>query len=86
MCGICGIVNTSHNIDENILKELNKPSIMTQPNSIFNVDRDIINGWKKYISKERIKKAFEIMSMFGLEKIYSFDSKPNLDTTLQLMK
>lgn len=72
--------------DENIFAVLKKPSALVQKQSAILSGRSLVDSWKRHISDAQIRRATEILSLFGLEKIYSHDSMPRIDNLSQLMK
>jgi hypothetical protein len=59
------------------LSGLSTPSPVTQPGSPIMTGGDLIDSWRKHISPEQVKRAVEIMSLFGLDQIYGEESLPN---------
>ena len=64
---------------ESILTNLKKPSQVSRQGSAILTGKDLINSWKKNISRAQIKRAVEILEYFGLNKIYSEDSLPDIE-------
>lgn len=71
---------------EKTMEILSKPSRTTTANSNVLTGGDIVNGWKKYVSAAQVEKAYEIMALFGFDKIYSKDAVPDQDQLFRLMK
>lgn len=72
--------------DKKVLIDLKKPSLMTRKDSAVVIKDNLINGWRKYISSKQMQKAVEILSIFGLDSIYSQNSLPNIDSAYKLMQ
>ncbi len=71
---------------EEVLNALREPSSTTNKNkSFFRKGEVKINGWKNKFSSEQIDRAYEIMSLFGMETLYCPETSiPNRDTANQL--
>ena len=74
-------INKKYDID--IFKKMKKPSTMSQDNTVIDGE-NLINKWKKNISKEQIKKALEILNLFNLDKIYLEDTMPIVESKKNL--
>lgn len=72
--------------DKSVYDILKKPSATTNRDSDVYNNGDFLNGWKKYTSNDQVKMAYKIMNLFGMENIYSTDSKPNLLEVYKLME
>jgi hypothetical protein len=59
--------------------------MFTRPSSQSRCDSPVIKGgnlietWKKSIPDERVTRAMEIVNYFGLDRIYSADTRPNVE-------
>ena len=53
-----------------------QPSAVSTKDSAILTGKDVINDWRKNISKNQINRAIEICSFFGLDKIYNESSSP----------
>ncbi len=71
---------------EEALNVLKEPSSTTNKDkSFFRKGEVKINGWKNKFSSEQIDRAYEIMSLFGMETIYNRETSiPNLKAAKQL--
>ena len=65
--------------DETVFANLRKPSPVSRGESAIISGGSLIDGWREQITDEQIHRAVEILSLFGLDKIYSQDSMPNPD-------
>ena len=61
-----------------ILDVLSKPSATIHEDSAVVTGTDLIDTWRKHITDKQLSRAIEILTLFGLEKIYSEDSLPLL--------
>lgn len=59
-------------------KAMTRPSSTTLKNSEYLATNDNVNGWRKMVSATDVRRAYEIMAMFGMETLYcSETSVPN---------
>ena len=66
--------------DEDILANLNVPSALSRKDSAIKQKRDVVNAWRSDVSNDEIQKSIEILSLFGLNKIYGQESMPKVDS------
>jgi hypothetical protein len=59
-----------------MLEKATKPSEQTRKFSAINNNADLVSSWRKNISNDQIKRTVEILSIFGLEKIYNEGDMP----------
>ncbi len=71
--------------DEGYFKNLKKPSSLSRRESAIRTGGSLIDDWKKHITNDQIRGAVDILSLFGLEKIYAEDSMPNIENAYKLM-
>ncbi len=45
----------------------------------------LINGWRKHVTEDQTNRAMEILSLFGLDKIYTKDLMPNAEGAYDVM-
>jgi len=62
-----------------VLKRILKPSLETSKRSAIISGTDLISSWRKNISDVQIKKALDILSLFGLDEIYNDSNSPLVD-------
>ena len=72
-------------MDDRILARLATPSAMTRRDSAIVSGGSLIDGWRKHIGDEQVKRAVEILRLFGLDKIYGQDSVPRVDQAYAMM-
>ena len=72
--------------DERIYSYLRKPSAVSRQESAIISGGDLINSWRKDISQAQVERAIEILSLFGLDKIYTEASLPHPDGLLAVMQ
>lgn len=72
--------------DESIFLNLKKPSSMSTKESAVITGDSIVDSWRKHVTDEQLQRAIEIMSRFGLDKIYSKDGMPDVAAAYDLMR
>lgn len=72
--------------EENVLESLEQPSQVTRKDSSISTGDNLVNGWRNHITDEQITRAVKILSLFGLDEIYSEKSLPNTDNLRLVMK
>ena len=71
--------------DEKALLKSKNPSLESKKFSAVVTGNNLIDNWKKHISEEQITKAIDILTIFGLDKIYTEDSMPNTENAYKLL-
>lgn len=46
---------------------------------------DLIDSWREHVTREQLERAIEILSIFGLNKVYSQNSMPNTECAFAMM-
>jgi hypothetical protein len=73
--------------DELIFSKIKVPSVQAHKYSAIKTDKNnLINSWKKDLSTAQIDKALQILSLFGLDEIYSENLTPNIDNVHEFIK
>lgn len=73
--------------DDRVFIQLKKPSSSARPTSAIVTQENLIESWKKNISDHQLERAFEILNLFGLDKIYSKNTTmPNVDNAYNFLK
>jgi len=72
--------------DDTVFAILNKPSATSRQESAIITTGNVVDSWKKYITHEQLERAIEILSLFGLDTLYSQDPLPNISGAYTLMK
>jgi hypothetical protein len=62
--------------DDRIFKSMLRPSNEAFKDSAIRTGGHVIEGYKNHLSTEQIKRAIEILSLFGLDKIYGEEPMP----------
>jgi hypothetical protein len=71
--------------DEAVLTKLKKPSPVTRLDSKIVTGGSLIDGWREKITAEQTDRAIEILSLFGLDKIYTPASLPRPEGVNEVM-
>lgn len=71
--------------DDTVFATLNKPSATSRKESAIITTGNVVDGWKKHITSEQLQRGIEILSLFGLDTIYSQDPLPNVGGAYTLM-
>lgn len=71
--------------DERIFKTVRRPSDVCRKDSAINTRKSLTDDFKKHISRNQIQKAVEILSLFGLDKVYSEGPMPLVDGEQNLL-
>ena len=61
-----------------VLKVVAKPSALSQKDSAIRSGGDLVDSWRTNISNQQIKRAVEILELFGLQTIYGEGDRPLL--------
>lgn len=64
--------------DESIFCKLRNVSATIQKDSAIIAGNSLVDGWRKNITSRQIKRAIEILNLFGLDSIYSENSMPHM--------
>ncbi len=62
--------------DAEVFNVVKKPSALGRKESAIVSDEGLTDSWRKYLTGEQIHRAVEILTLFGLQRIYSEDSMP----------
>jgi len=75
----------SKDYDDAVFAKLREPSPQSHLDSAVVSGGNLIEGWKRWVTEEQTQRAIAILSLFGLDKIYSCDSMPNPEGVNQIM-
>lgn len=70
--------------NSSVMDFLRVPSALSQKQSAILSGEDLVSGWQKYISAHQVQKACEMLSKFGLNRIYGTDQLPLLNSSTTL--
>ena len=62
--------------DKRVFDAVTEPSALCRKNSPVLCRKDLAEDFRNHINNEQIKRTVEILSLFGLDRIYSADSMP----------
>lgn len=64
------------NYTEDVFSTMELPSAFTRKESAIRQGESLIESWKKHLSHEQIQRAVEILGLFGLHNLYSYEAPP----------
>ena len=62
--------------DSKIMKQVFEPSLESSNRSAIVTGSDLVSAWRKKISDDQVGRALEILSLFGLDRIYGDNNMP----------
>ena len=63
--------------DASVIAKIVKPSLTSRKDSAISTGANPLDSWRRKIDEEEMRRALEIVRMFGLDGIYSEASLPN---------
>jgi hypothetical protein len=63
--------------DEEVYQSFSQPSPMSRADSAIVTGGSLVDNWRKSITPDQVKRAVEILAMFGLDRIYTDAAMPN---------
>jgi hypothetical protein len=72
--------------DEKVLGTLRTPSSVSRKDSAIVKGTSLIDSWRAQVTDQDLEKALDILKLFGLDKIYSDDSMPNVAAAYELLR
>ena len=67
-----------------MLDKILKPSAQSRKDSAIVSGVDLVSSWRASVSDERVKRAIDILKIFGLQDVYNEGDMPLLDGTKAL--
>jgi len=64
--------------DQSVLDDLRRPSAVTRKKSAIVSGGSLVDSWRAGITEDQVRSAVQIVSLFGLDRIYSEDPMPRL--------
>ena len=64
---------------EEVLEIIGMPSALSRESSAIVSGDNLTDGWRDHVTDEQIARTIDILSLFGLQKIYSKTSMPLVD-------
>lgn len=71
--------------DDEVFVKLKIPSSTSREESAINKRLSLVDNWRKHITREQIQIALDILKLFELDKIYTEDSMPNIESAYDFM-
>jgi hypothetical protein len=75
----------SRRFNKKVLCTLRTPSTVSRKDSAIVKGTSLIDSWRTHITDQDLEKALDILSLFGLDAIYSDDSMPNVAAAYELL-
>ncbi len=72
--------------DRTIYKHIRRPSPVARIESAVVSGGSLIDSWREQITDDQVRRAVEILSLFGLDRIYSQGSMPNPHGAYEIME
>ncbi|MEO1295407.1 MAG: sulfotransferase [Cyanobacteria bacterium J06636_16] len=72
--------------DESILKKVRSASKLSRDDSAIMTGTSLVDSWKKHVTIAQVERALEILSLFGLDKLYAYESMPYSENLHLVMK
>jgi Sulfotransferase domain len=63
------------------LVDLRHPSATIRADSAIISGDSLTDGWRRYVTKRQVQRAIEILTLFGLDNIYTDESIPHIECT-----
>jgi hypothetical protein len=76
----------SRRFSKKVLCTLRTPSTVSRKDSAIVKGTSLIDSWRTHITDQDLEKALDILSIFGLDEIYSDDSMPNVTAAYELLR
>jgi hypothetical protein len=65
-------------LDDRVWRDVAMPMLARKDSAIFSGD-SLVDGWRKHVSAQQLRRACEIVRLFSLDRIYSEESLPDVD-------
>lgn len=63
-------------VEPQVFAQLKRPSAVTHRDSAVHTGNDPVNAWRKQVDASQMRRALELLGVFGLDQIYGDDSLP----------
>ena len=63
-----------------VLEKTSIPSPVSRKNSAINSGADLTRSWRKHVSEDQLRKALNILNIFGMDNIYNDSDLPLIDS------
>jgi hypothetical protein len=67
--------------DDFAFAKLTRPSSESRADSAIRSGDSLVNSWRAHITKQQLQRAMEILTLFGLNRIYTDESMPHDEST-----
>jgi hypothetical protein len=64
--------------DDRVFDAIKRPSALSREESAIVLGGNLIDSWRSYVNEREMRRALEIVRLFGLEAIYSEHSMPDV--------
>jgi hypothetical protein len=71
--------------EQEVMRAVRRPSAVIRKNSAIVSGGDLVASWRKYVGEDQVKRAIEILGQFGLDRIYSDQAAPRLETASEAL-
>jgi len=72
--------------DESIFEALKRPSPVTRKGAAILTGESLVARWKNEVPESIVRRSVQILSIFGLDEIYSEDPMPNAANALAMLQ
>ncbi len=79
-------IGEGESTDNRLYKKFKKPSQTCHNESAILKNSNLIDGWRRVLSDSQIKRGINILSKFGLEKIYNYSLMPDESAAEDILK
>ncbi len=76
----------SKDFDESVFERMKKPSLLSREESAVLSGERLADSWRKHVTAAQLKRAVEILGLFGLDAVYSERTMPDIGSVFALMK
>ncbi len=72
--------------DDTVFEALGKPSPLARRESAVVSGERLVDSWVKHINGEQVKRAVEILRLFGLDEVYSAGPMPDTEAARAMLR
>jgi hypothetical protein len=72
--------------DASVFERMKKPSLLSREESAVLSGERLADSWRKHVTAAQLKRAVEILGLFGLDAVYSERTMPDVGSVFALMK
>ena len=74
------------NFGRSVFESMRKPSLLSREGSAILTGEKLVGGWRRHTTSAQLERAVEILGLFGMDKIYSEKTMPNVSGALAMMR